>query len=473
MKKVLAWIAGSLVVLTLSAWILGNNYSRHYFFPGSKVNGYEVGGMDAASAEKVLNGTAPAITVVQRDAETLEERSEEIELKDVGYWANYDTQSLIDAQPHAAWFTLLQKPLDVSLEKQSFTVDAGLLQEAVSNLYCMQEENQVAPSDAYIEGDSGNRALILPADDGAEIIPELAQLMVQNAITREAPSVDLTEDCYAKAEITVEDQILQSRVKMLESIYNKTITVNLYDDVTAQIGKEDLKKIISIQDDNSYKINEQALTAAVEKLQEAYPTVTQRRGFLSSRGDMVAVGVSSDVYEYTFDVKGTAEAIREVLLLFGDQSAIASWLRPDGKPGLTVSEFGPGYEADGCYIEISIDDQHLWYYEHGELILDTDVVTGEKYVNDTPCGVFDYPNMSQHNTLQGGAQSDYWIGFVGGQYGIHDAWRWRSEYGGDIYLWDGSHGCVNTPIDAMEELYWKYDIEKYIPVIVYEVSEGR
>ena len=40
--------------------------------------------------------------------------------------------------------------------------------------------------------------------------------------------------------------------------------------------------------------------------------------------------------------------------------------------------------GSGTYIEISISQQHLWYYENNELYLDTDVVTGN---NDGECNV--------------------------------------------------------------------------------------
>ena len=46
---------------------------------------------------------------------------------------------------------------------------------------------------------------------------------------------------------------------------------------------------------------------------------------------------------------------------------------------------------------------------------------------------------------------DYWVPFDG-QIGLHDS-SWRDEYGGDIYLTDGSHGCINTPLEAMATIY--------------------
>lgn len=59
---------------------------------------------------------------------------------------------------------------------------------------------------------------------------------------------------------------------------------------------------------------------------------------------------------------------------------------------------------------------------------------------------------------------DYWMPFNGG-IGLHDA-TWRKTFGGDIYVKNGSHGCINLPYEAAEELYGiiNYDM----PIIVYK-----
>ncbi|MBR3339758.1 MAG: L,D-transpeptidase [Lachnospiraceae bacterium] len=51
---------------------------------------------------------------------------------------------------------------------------------------------------------------------------------------------------------------------------------------------------------------------------------------------------------------------------------------------------------------------------------------------------------------------ELWAPFNGGQ-GLHDA-PWRSDFGGDIYLSNGSHGCVNIPPENMEAIYNAIDI---------------
>ena len=48
--------------------------------------------------------------------------------------------------------------------------------------------------------------------------------------------------------------------------------------------------------------------------------------------------------------------------------------------------------------------------------------------------------------------------------GIHDA-TWRSQFGGDYYLTDGSHGCINTPYSIVEIIF--NNIEVGTPVVMY------
>ena len=40
-----------------------------------------------------------------------------------------------------------------------------------------------------------------------------------------------------------------------------------------------------------------------------------------------------------------------------------------------------------------------------------------------------------------------------GGYGLHDStWREADEYGGDVYLRSGSHGCINMPLELAQKV---------------------
>ena len=105
------------------------------------------------------------------------------------------------------------------------------------------------------------------------------------------------------------------------------------------------------------------------------------------------------------------------------------------------------------YIEVDLTTQHMYMYLDGELIVETPVVTGNRsWGMETPEGVWSLLSITRNATLVGPnyrTPVSYWMPFTTRGHGIHDS-TWRtSGYGGDIYLYDGSHGCVNTPIDKV------------------------
>ena len=47
---------------------------------------------------------------------------------------------------------------------------------------------------------------------------------------------------------------------------------------------------------------------------------------------------------------------------------------------------------------------------------------------------------------------DWWMPFINNMVAFHDA-PWRSSFGGQIYVDNGSHGCVNLPPEVAKQLY--------------------
>lgn len=137
------------------------------------------------------------------------------------------------------------------------------------------------------------------------------------------------------------------------------------------------------------------------------------------------------------------------------------------KKSVKITNKAYGASTGSTYIEISIEQQHMWVYKNGTQIVSTDVVTGNKGDCDTPKGYFSIVGKSRDIYLSGATYSshvDYWLAFIGTEYGIHDA-SWRSEYGNPHYKGNGSHGCVNTPYNAVAKIY--NNIYTGTPVIIY------
>ena len=120
------------------------------------------------------------------------------------------------------------------------------------------------------------------------------------------------------------------------------------------------------------------------------------------------------------------------------------------------NKFIPSTNTDNSnsYIVISIKDQMLWFYKNNELYLTSDIVTGKNGVYDTPTGMFSIYSKITDTYLVGPdykSHVNYWMAFYKSD-GMHDA-LWRNNFGGNIYLNDGSHGCVNLPYSTAKFIY--------------------
>jgi lipoprotein-anchoring transpeptidase ErfK/SrfK len=122
--------------------------------------------------------------------------------------------------------------------------------------------------------------------------------------------------------------------------------------------------------------------------------------------------------------------------------------------------------ATGRMIVISLACQELTAYQDGQPFLSTPVTTGEPAL-PTPTGQysvirrnspFEMVSSWPYGTVGWYPPSwvDWVLWFRSDGYGIHDA-SWRSAYGPGTEA-HGSHGCVNVPHNAMQQLYpWGSD----------------
>lgn len=120
-------------------------------------------------------------------------------------------------------------------------------------------------------------------------------------------------------------------------------------------------------------------------------------------------------------------------------------------------EFGYLYkdytkEMNGKFIVVDKSEQRMTLYNNNEVMVQTPVTTGK---DSTPSdtGYFEIYSKSQNEYLMNNSFVQYWMPYNGGE-GIHDAsWRSDSEFGTDIYHKSGSHGCINTPLEEVIQIY--------------------
>lgn len=113
-------------------------------------------------------------------------------------------------------------------------------------------------------------------------------------------------------------------------------------------------------------------------------------------------------------------------------------------------------------IIVDKSEQMLRLYKNNNLAMEFSVVTGNEtydFYNPSEEGLF-YIYDKQYNANLVGPTWDVNVGvfmpYNGGE-GIHDA-TWRPYFGGNIYLGDGSHGCINCPYYEVMALADEVDV---------------
>ena len=113
------------------------------------------------------------------------------------------------------------------------------------------------------------------------------------------------------------------------------------------------------------------------------------------------------------------------------------------------------FDYGDTYVEVNLTAQHLFFYKDGELIIESDFVSGKSSKGwDTPAGAYPLTYKQRNATLRGEDYEtpvSYWMPF-NGNIGLHDA-DWRDSFGGTIYKNNGSHGCLNLPPKTAQIIY--------------------
>ena len=269
-------------------------------------------------------------------------------------------------------------------------------------------------------------------------------------------------DVYQQPSVTVSDD-MQNKLSGLNEKLNKyrssTVTYTLGNE-TQVVDTSTIESWLQISSD-SISVDQDAVKTYVQDLATKYNTIYVPRTFHTSYGNDVTV--SDNEYGFQIDQDG------ELQQLLKD---IASGSEVSRDPVYSISAMQRNGSDDlaGSYIEVSLDNQHLWLYKDGALVTETDIVSGApKAGRETYRGAWPIAYKASPFTLSseeyGYAETvKYWMPFVYGQ-GLHDA-SWQSAFGGNRYkTGHGSHGCINLPEDQAALIY--NTIDGGYPIIIY------
>lgn len=461
MKKRTIWITAVLLLLltgVAAAYIAIGSYYETHFFENVSINGIDVSDLTAQEAEKLIAHQAEDYRVA---LVTKEGTQEVIEGGDIGYRfvSKGEVQGFLDEQSAFAWLPAYLGAGKRYTMETSMTYDEEKLETALSSLACMQEENVTAPKNAKVKQQQDGTYVIEPETVGNKLSKKKVRNLLKEAIEGGVKSVDLEkEECYKLPKVYQDDPTLRAEAAVRNRYSSITVTYEMGGGVTETLDKATIASWFSLDKDLKVSFDREAVAAWVEQLADQYDTIGAYLPFVTSNGETVYP--ESRTYGWQMDRETETEELYQILLAGDSVQRSPVWLESAASRGEN--------DIGDTYVEIDYTNQRMWYYKDGQLLAETPVVTGNVGAGmASPEGVFCLVGKQEDAVLTGEDYKtpvDYWMPFYGGV-GIHDADTWRTSYGGDIYQWSGSHGCINTPTAQAAVIY--QNIEVGTPVICY------
>lgn len=461
-------ICGIVVLVLLIVYLAGILYYNDKFLNGTMVNGSDVGGMTLQKANdqlsKKVNGQS--LKLIFNDGQNEVLQSAQL---GVSYNKDNSLNQLMKNQNKWAWFIGFFKN-----EKNTLTdliqISDENLTNGIASMEHAKEENQIAPTDAYIQYKDGSFAIIEETLGSKFNIEELVK-NIKVALSEGKQQLDVTKvNGYVKPQVYKDDQDLNNQLKAANEYCLSAITYTTPKGKEIALDGSTLITWLSKQDDGSYtkdeRVFKEKLTAFVKELASQYNSIGATRTFTGKDGQSHTVSGGT----YGFRVSTDSEV--SALLKMINENKSENNRIPEHTGQLPSGENGG---LGTTYLEINITKQHLWFVKDGSVVLESDFVSGKESdpTRLTPSGTYYIYNKERNRVLRGTKQPNgkyeyespvsYWMPFNKG-IGLHDA-SWRSTFGRDIYINSGSHGCINLPTGFAGSLYSQIYVN--LPVVVY------
>lgn len=340
--------------------------------------------------------------------------------------------------------------------------DEAMLQQAMEKLGCFAEGKVTAPKDAVLTKMDDGTYQVTPETEGNLLKKDQVLALLKQAADTGGKEIDLvSSDCYEKPKVYSNDQVLNAKAAALNKYASMKVTYYMGGDAVAVLDSKTINSWMTLDENQQPVFDKGAVQSYVAQLAADYDTIGTWPPFVTSLGETVYV--EARTYGWQINQEQETEELYQILLAGESVERSPAYYETAATRGSN--------DIGNTYVEIDYTNQRMWFYKDGVLLVDTPVVTG-CVANGTasPEGIFCLVGKSEDEVLRGEGYAtpvEYWMPFYGGV-GIHDADSWRSSYGGDIYQYSGSHGCINTPTANAAVIY--QNIEPGTPIICYSAS---
>lgn len=411
------------------------------FLPKTSVNQVDIGNLTVKEANQKLVKTFDTQDFKINDHE---KEWKSISKKDLGVKTEFTDDLKKDLKKQNVW----SWPTSYLHKRKNITLNNTQLDEENLSKF-LNEKVKPELDQLNAQREPTKNATIAKTDNGFEIVPEqIGTAIDTNKVLeelgtkiKEGQNTLELEQYVQQPTLTANSPEITANLEKIKKVTDVPYTY-IINGQSVAIPKENITSWVSF-DGQNVSVDPNAVRDYVATLGQTYNTSQVNTSFKSTRrGD---VSVPPGTYSWTIQVDSEADQLTKDILSGNGMN----------RTPITQGSATPDHSlVGGTYIEVDLQNQHMWYYKDGALQLETDIVSG-KPSTPTPTGVFYVWNRERNATLVGENYRTpvaYWMPIDWTGVGIHDS-NWQPAYGGNLWQTAGSHGCVNTPPGVMAQLF--------------------
>ena len=455
-KKSLAKKVGIVVIILLILYVILSIYFRSHYYFGTTIEGIACGGKNVEEVKGLISESMKeySITLYEKGY-----RQEHISADDVNLiFADDGTiDSILEKQSGFGW--LFSVFMDNNYEGYNVSLDEDAFTNTVQSLHVMDENYVTKATSAREEFDKGTGMMVIMKERAGNKLEEDQFLdSLKKAILNRDREFDLAEnDCYKQPKVTSDSKELSSKVSKMNKYCKASITYD-FDDRTEVVDGSVICDWLYFSDDGEVHLDESCVTNYVSELAAKYDTVGITRKFKAISGNTIEV--SGGTYGWAIDQEDEADALLSDIV---EGNVVKR--EPDY---YHIAKSRKKNDVGDTYVDVDLSAQYVYCYKDGKIITEGSCVTGNIGLGrGTPSGSFYIIGKDTSTYLVGVGYRSYvnfWMPITDTGIGLHDA-PWRGSFGGSIYVYNGSHGCINLPYYLASEIY--QNIEATYPVIVH------
>lgn len=442
--KIITACTGGCAVLFFLIYGVGIIYFSNHLFFRTIVNGINCSMLSVDETIAYLDEKVAEYTLYITGRNNF---SEKIKSQDVGLQIVWDNEikNVVERQNSFEWPLHLFKETNYDYV-YTIVLDEEMLTAKIKSWEEIQNKKRRMPKNAKIGAYSEieKQYILEPAEQGSYLIEKNVYQVVKEAILCLKSELDLEEEqCYLKPRIGDEDEKLIKTLNEMNRYVSTEITYGFGENV--EILNGDIIHTWISRDNYVVKIDEEAVTNYVKELSRKYDTAYRRHDFVTVNGETITINQG----HYGWWMNRTAEASELLEQIKAGNKSVRKAVYFQEAASFDAPDYG------NSYVEIDLAKQHLYLWIDGKVVLESDFVSGNlTNGNATPEGIYPITYKERNVTLRGTGYASpvsYWMPFNGG-IGMHDA-SWRKSFGGDIYKTNGSHGCINLPLEIAQQIY--------------------